>query len=47
MIAYVVRGVSSDSWKEYIVFFFHNGEEKTEISKNLILEITNFATKMY
>jgi class 3 adenylate cyclase len=46
-IAYVVRGISTDGWKEYIVFFFHNGEEKMEISKNLILEITNFATKMY
>jgi hypothetical protein len=46
-IVYVDRTISSASWREYIVFFFHNGSDTREIDKNLLLEITNYATKMF
>ena len=46
-IVYVDRTQSGGQMHEFIVFFFHNGEEAREIDKNLLLEITNFATKMF
>ena len=46
-IVYVDRTISAASWHEYIVFFFHNGSDTREIDKNLPLEITNYATKMF
>ena len=47
-IVYVNRGQSgAGDMREFIVFFFHNGDETREIDKNLLLEITNYATKMF
>jgi hypothetical protein len=46
-IVYVNRTLSGGTLYEFIVFFFHNGDETREIDKNLLLEITNFATKMF
>jgi hypothetical protein len=44
---FVLRPNSTTALYEYIVFFFHNGSNTREIDKNLLLEITNFATKMF
>ncbi len=46
-IVYVDMTTSGASWREYIVFFFYNGSNTREIDKNLLLEITNYATKMF
>ena len=46
-IAYVDRTQSGGNMHEFIVFFFHNGSDTREIDKNLLLEITNYATKMF
>ena len=47
-IVYVNRGQSgAGDMREFIVFFFHNGDETREIDKNLLLEITNYANKMF
>ncbi|MDX1487724.1 MAG: hypothetical protein R3268_05950, partial [Acidiferrobacterales bacterium] len=44
---YVLRPQSTMPMYEYIVFFFHNGSDAREIDKNLVLEITNYATKLF
>jgi hypothetical protein len=46
-IVYVDRTLSDGQMHEFIVFFFHNGSDTREIDKNLLLEITNYATKMF
>jgi class 3 adenylate cyclase len=44
-IAYVVR--ENYNPKEITVFFFHNGENAAEISKDLVLAVTDSATNMF
>ena len=46
-IVYVDRTLSGGNMHEFIVFFFHNGSDTREIDENLLLEITNYATKMF
>jgi hypothetical protein len=46
-IVYVDRTLSGGNMHEFIVFFFHNGSDTREIDKNLLLEITNYATKIF
>ena len=41
------QGGNSNPLYEYIVFFFHNGSDAGPIHKNLLLEITNYTTKMF
>ena len=44
---FVLRRSSSNALYQYIVLFFHNGPDVRKIPKNLLLEITNYATKMF
>jgi len=44
---YALRPNSTIPLYEYIVFFFHNGSDTREIDQDLLLEITNFTTKMF
>jgi hypothetical protein len=44
---FTLRPNSSNALYEYIVFFFHNESDARPIHKNLLLEITNYATKMF
>ena len=44
---FALRPNSSNALYGYIVFFFHNESDAEEIHKNLLLEITNYATKMF
>ena len=42
-----LRPNSTNAMYEYIVFFFRNGSDAREIHKDLVFEITNYATKMF
>jgi len=44
---FALRPNSSNALYGYIVFFFYNESDAREIHKNLLLEITNYATKMF
>ncbi len=44
---FVLRRSSSNPLYQYIVFFFHNSSDARDIHKNLLFEITNYATKMF
>jgi len=44
---YLLRPNSSNAVYGFIVFFFHNGSNTSEIHENLLLEITNYSTKMF
>jgi class 3 adenylate cyclase len=44
---YALRPNSSNALYGYVVFFFHNGSNASEIHEDLLLEITNYSTKMF
>ena len=46
-IVYGFRGHPSETLRQYLIFFFYNGENAREIDKNLLLEITNYSNKVF
>lgn len=46
-IAYTLGGDRNEQVREIIVFFFYNGDEPEVIKSDLVLEITNYANKLF
>lgn len=44
---FALRPNSSSAMYEFIIFFFYNSSDAREIHKKLVLEITNYSTKMF